>query len=138
MRKRTAGSFPFVFFCAVAFCPPLWYGEAEEIQRKAGISLEKQRLFKMGMLEKNFLVKALCDAQKSSGSETSGEVQSLINKTVNAPKGKLYLSDTEFQYAAQSLNGMRNAYLSAGRSSGGIDRVLAKLMSSKYRNVPVR
>ena len=65
--------------------------------------MEKQRLFKMGMLEKNFLVKALCDAQKSSGSETSGEVQSLINKTVNAPKGKLYLSDTEFQYAAQSL-----------------------------------
>ena len=119
MRKRTAGSFPFVFFCAVAFCPP-------------------RCLFKMGMLEKNFLVKALCDAQKSSGSETSGEVQSLINKTVNAPKGKLYLSDTEFQYAAQSLNGMRNAYLSAGRSSGGIDRVLAKLMSSKYRNVPVR
>ena len=108
----------------------------KKIQRKAGISLEKQRLFKMGMLEKNFLVKALCDAQKSSGSETSGEVQSLINKTVNAPKGKL--SDTEFQYAAQSLNGMRNAYLSAGRSSGGIDRVLAKLMSSKYRNVPVR
>ena len=91
----------------------------------------------MGMLEKNFLVKALCDAQKSSGSETSGEVQSLINKTVNAPKGKLYLRQ-EFQYAAQSLNGMRNAYLSAGRSSGGIDRVLAKLMSSKYRNVPVR
>ena len=84
----------------------------------------------MGMLEKNFLVKALCDAQKSSGPETSGEVQGLINKTVNAPKGKLYLSDTEFQYAAQSLNGMRNAYLSAGRSSGGIDRVLAKLMSS--------
>lgn len=110
----------------------------KKIQRKAGIPLEKQRLFKMGMLEKNFLVKALCDAQKSSGPETSGKVQGLINKTVNAPKGKLYLSDTEFQYAAQSLNGMRNAYLSAGRSSGGIDRVLAKLMSSKYRNVPVR
>ena len=32
----------------------------------------------------------------------------------------------------------RFVYLSAGRSSGGIDRVLAKLMSSKYRNVPVR
>ena len=68
----------------------------------------------------------------------SSKVQGLIDKTINAPKGKLYLSDTEFQYAAQSLNGMRNAYLSAGRSSGGIDRVLAKLMSSKYRNVPVR
>ena len=110
----------------------------KKIQRKAGIPLEKQRLFKMGMLEKNFLVKALCDAQKSSGPETSGEVQGLINKTVNAPKGKLYLSDTEFQDGAQSLTGMSNAYLSAGRSSGGIDRVLAKLMSSKYRNVPVR
>jgi len=30
MRKQTAGSFPFVFFCVVAFCPPLWYGEAKE------------------------------------------------------------------------------------------------------------
>ena len=42
----------------------------------------------MGMLEKNFLVKALCDAQKSSGSETSGEVQSLINKNRQCAKGK--------------------------------------------------
>lgn len=92
----------------------------------------------MGLMEKNFLVKALCDAQKLSGPEISGEVQGLINKTVNAPNGKLYLSDTEFQCAAQSLNGMRNAYLSAGRSSGGIDRVLLKLMSSKYKRVPTR
>ena len=74
----------------------------------------------MGMLEKNFLVKALCDAQKSSGSETSGEVQSLINKTVNAPKGKLYLSDTEFQYAAQSLNGMRNAICLRAEAAAGL------------------
>ena len=51
----------------------------------------------MGMLEKNFLVKALCDAQKASGPETSGKVQGLIDKTVNAPKGKLYLSDTDAQ-----------------------------------------
>ena len=106
--------------------------------RKDGLVLEKQRLFKMGMLERNFLVKALCDAQKASGPEVSGEVQNLIDKTVNAPNGKLYLSDTEFQRAAQSLNGMRNAYLSAGRSSGGIDRVLAKLMNSKYRHAPSR
>ena len=110
----------------------------KRIRRKAGLVKEKQRLFKMGMLERNFLVKALCDAQKASGPETSGEGQSLIDKTVNAPKGKLYLNDTEFQWAAQSLNGMRNAYLSAGRSSGGIDRVLAKLMNSKYRHAPIR
>ena len=139
MRKRTAGSFPFVFFCAVAFCPPLWYGEAEENTEKGRDMPWKNNVsLRWECWKQNFLVKALCDAQKSSGPETSGEVQSLIDKTVNAPKGKLYLSDTEFQYAAQSLNGMRNAYLSAGRSSGGIDRVLAKLMSSKYRNVPVR
>ena len=73
-----------------------------------------------------------------TANERSGEVQNLIDKTVNAPNGKLYLSDTEFQRAAQSLNGMRNAYLSAGRSSGGIDRVLAKLMNSKYRHAPSR
>lgn len=34
MRKRTAGSFPFVFFCAVAFYPPLWYGKAKENTEK--------------------------------------------------------------------------------------------------------
>ena len=92
----------------------------------------------MGMLEKNFLVKALCDAQKSSEPETSGKVQGLIDKTINALKGKLYLSDTDFQYAAQSLNVMRNAYRSAGRSSDGIDRGLATLLRSKYRTVTVR
>ena len=47
--------------------------------RKEGLVMEKQRLFKMGMLEQNFLVKALCDAQKASGPEVSGEVQNLID-----------------------------------------------------------
>ena len=92
----------------------------------------------MGMLEKNFLVKALCDAQKSSGSETSGEVQSLINKTVNAPKGKLYLNDEEYQYATLCLNGMRNDYLAADRSCGGIDRLLLKLVRASYRSIVSR
>ncbi len=41
MRKRTSGSFPFVFFCAVAFCPPLWYGEAEENTEKGRDTLGK-------------------------------------------------------------------------------------------------
>ena len=31
----------------------------KRIRRKAGLVVEKQRLFKMGMLEQNFLVKAL-------------------------------------------------------------------------------
>lgn len=41
MRKQTAGSFPFVFFCAVAFCTPLWYGEAKENIEKGRDTLGK-------------------------------------------------------------------------------------------------
>ena len=63
----------------------------KKIQRKAGISLEKQRLFKMGMLEKNFLVKALCDAQKSSEPETSGKVQEIIAGLGSVPEIVEYL-----------------------------------------------
>ncbi len=51
----------------------------------------------MGMLEKEFFWSRRSATHKNHPDpETSGEVQSLINKTVNAPKGKLYLSDTEF------------------------------------------
>lgn len=94
--------------------------------------MTKQRLFPMTNIEQNMLVKALCDVRGQSG-----EVQILIDKTLHAPKGKLYLSDSEFHWAAVSLNGLRTAYLSAGRSSGGIDKVLFKLMRSKYKRVPM-
>ncbi len=96
----------------------------------------KQRLFPMTNIEQNMLVKALCDVRSQSG-EALSEVQELIKKAVHAPKGKLYLNDSEFHWAAFSLNGLRTAYLSAGRSSGGIDKVLCKLMRSKYRHVPM-
>ena len=96
----------------------------------------KQRLFPMTNIEQNMLVKALCDVRSQSG-EALSEVQELIKKAVHAPKGKLYLNDSEFHWAAFSLNGLRTAYLSAGRSSGGIDKVLCKLMRSKYRRVPM-
>ena len=99
--------------------------------------MTKQRLFPMTNIEQNMLVKALCDVHGQSG-EASSEVQTLIEKTLHAPKGKLYLSDSEFHWATVSLNGLRTAYLSAGRSSGGIDKVLCKLMRSKYRRAPVR
>lgn len=102
--------------------------------RKAGSEMEKQRLFKMSVLEQDLLVKALCDAQKKS----ELGMPDLLNKTVQAPNRKLYLNDEEFHWAVQSLNRMRNSYLSAGRSSGGFDRVLMKLMRAKYRRVPAR
>ena len=98
--------------------------------------MQKQRLFPMTNIEQNMLVKALCDARRQSG-DFAGEVQHLIDRVLHAPKGKLYLSDSEFHWAAVSLNGLRTAYLSAGRSSGGIDKVLFKRMRSKYRRVPM-
>ena len=100
--------------------------------------MEKQRYLKMGILEQNFLVKALLEAKRDIGEDLSTKVQALIEKTVRAPKRRLYLIDEEYEWAARSLNIMRNSYLSAGRSSGGIDRVLLKLMNSRYKRVPVR
>ena len=100
-------------------------------KRKAGVPMEKQRMFKMSQLEQDMLVKALCDTQAE-------EMRSLAAKTVRAPRRRLYLSDEEFGRAVQALNRKRNAYLSAGRSSVGFDRILLKLLNSKYRHTPVR
>ena len=52
------------------------------------------------------------------------------------PKRRLYLNDEEYQYATLCLNGMRNDYLAADRSCGGIDRLLLKTCPrqlQKYR-----
>ena len=96
----------------------------------------KQRLFKMTDIARNMLVKALFDIRQDIGTGT-GEVENLIERTVHAP-GHLYLNEADFHWTAVSLNSLRSAYLSAGRSSGGIDKVLCKLMNTKYRRVPVR
>ena len=88
--------------------------------------------------DRNILVKALQSARGSIGLEVFEKLQALMNKTLAAPKRKLYLSDEEHQYATLSLNGMRNAYLAADRSCGGIDRLLIKLIRAKYRRVPER
>ena len=100
--------------------------------------MTKQRLVKMTGGDQNILVKALRSAQESVGPELSGRLQALIDKALAAPKRRLYLSDEEFGRAVQALNRKRNAYLSAGRSSVGFDRILLKLLNSKYRHTPVR
>lgn len=88
--------------------------------------MTKQRLVKMTGGDQNILVKALRGAQESVGPELSGRLQALIDKALAAPKRRL------------SLNGMRNDYLAAERSCGGIDRLLIKLMQAKYRCAPAR
>ena len=93
--------------------------------------MTKQRLVKMTGGDQNILVKAL-------EPELSGRLQALIDKALAAPRRRLYLSDEEYQYAALSLNGMRNDYLAADRSCGGIDRLLIKLTQAKYRCAPAR
>lgn len=100
--------------------------------------MTKQRLVKMTGGDQNILVKALRGAQESVEPELSGRLQALIDKALAAPKRRLYLSDEEYQYAALSLNRMRNDYLAADRSCGGIDRLLIKLMQAKYRCAPAR
>ena len=100
--------------------------------------MTRQRLVKMTYGDRNILVKALQSARGSIGLEVFEKLQALMNKTLAAPKRKLYLSDEEHQYAMLSLNGMRNAYLAADRSCGGIDRLLMKLIRAKYRRVPER
>ena len=98
--------------------------------------MEKQRMLKMSQLEQDMLVKALCDTQSDVQPEQAEEMRSLAAKT--APRRRLSLSDEEFGRAVQALNRKRNAYLSAGRSSVGFDRILLKLLNSKYRHTPVR
>lgn len=100
--------------------------------------MTRQRLVKMTYGDRNILVKELQSARGSIGLEVSEKLQALMNKTLAAPKRKLYLSDEEHQYATLYLNGMRNAYLAADRSCGGIDRLLIKLIRAKYRRVPER
>lgn len=100
--------------------------------------MTRQRLVKMTYGDRNILVKALQSARGSIDPEVSEKLQALMNKTLAAPKRKLYLSDEEHQYATLSMNGMRNAYLVADRSCGGIDRLLLKLVRASYRSIVSR
>ena len=100
--------------------------------------MTKQRMVKMTGGDQNILAKALRGAQEEAEPELSGKLQTLIGKALIAPKRRLYLNDEEYQYATLSLNGMRNDYLAANRSCGGIDRLLIKLMQAKYRCAPAR
>lgn len=96
--------------------------------------MEKQRLFKMSALERDILAKALDDTQKEYHPKQAEQMRALMDKTIRAP----YLNDDEFQWAVFALNSVRNTYLSAGRSSGGFDRILLKLLNSKYKYVSTR
>lgn len=91
--------------------------------------MEKRRLFAMTEIEQNMLEKALLDLDRA-------QTASMRRRVRQAPRRKLYLNQTEYDLAVRALNGLRDAYLAAGRYSDGIDAVILKLMKSRYRRVP--
>ena len=91
--------------------------------------MEKRRLFAMTEIEQNMLEKALLDLDRA-------QTASMRRRVRQAPRRKLYLNQTEYDLAVRALNGLRDAYLAAGRYSDGIDAVILKLMKSQYRRVP--
>ncbi len=92
----------------------------------------KKRLFKIGTIERNMLVRGL---QELPPGGCMGEITQLVQKIWTLPGEKLYLDEREYRWAVLALNGLRDSYLAAGRSSGGIDKVLLGLLQSKYKKV---
>lgn len=94
----------------------------------------KKRLFKIGTIERNMLTRGLQELPQAAGPDM-GEITQLVQKIWTLPGEKLYLDEREYHWAVLALNGLRDAYLHAGRSSGGIDKVLLRLMKSKWKKV---
>ena len=92
----------------------------------------KKRLFKIGTIQRNMLSRGLMELPQAAIQQ---EISQLVQKILTLPGKKLYLDENEYHWAVLALNGLRDKYLGAGRSSGGIDKVLLRLMKSKYKKV---
>ena len=94
--------------------------------------MEKLRRIKMSPADQLFLIHAIHDATRKSGAD----IYDLANRIRNAPKMKVYLTSDELSITIHAVNDLRTEYISSGKSPEGIDIVLLKLVSSKYRRVP--
>ena len=92
----------------------------------------KKRLFKIGTIQRNMLTRGLQELPQAAG-PYMGEITQLVQKIWTLPGEKLYLDEREYRWAVLALNGLRDAYLQAGRSSGGIDKVLLRLLKSHLK-----
>ena len=101
-------------------------------KQKGGIPMVKKRLFKIGTIQRNMLSRGLMELPQAAIQQ---EISQLVQKILALPGKKLYLDENEYHWAVLALNGLRDKYLGAGRSSGGIDKVLLRLMKSKYKKV---
>ena len=94
----------------------------------------KKRLFKIGTIQRNMLTRGLQELPQAAGPDM-GEIIQLLQKIWTLPGEKLYLDEREYRWAVLALNGLRDSYLAAGRSSGGIDKVLLGLLKSHLKKV---
>ena len=92
----------------------------------------KKRLFKIGTIQRNMLSRGLMELPQAAIQQ---EISQLVQKILTLPGKKLYLDENEYHWALLALKGLRNKYLGAGRSSGGIDKVLLRLIKSKIKKV---
>ena len=106
----------------------------------------------MTEIQKNMLVIALLDErrrQKARGIQAP-PIGALAVRAEEAPLHKnlwpwdkeklydLYLDDTEWEWARDAINELRNQRFAQGKGNGGTDNALLKLMSAKYKKVPDR
>lgn len=103
-------------------------------KQEGGIPMVKKRLFKIGTIQRNMLSRGLMELPQATGPDM-GEIAGLAQKILTLPGKKLYLDENEYHWAVLALNGLRDKYLGSGRSSGGIDKVLLRLMKSKIKKV---
>ena len=102
--------------------------------------MEKQRLFKMTMVDRNFLMQGLRSYAVSVQSRggNSEAVNALIRKTMAVTGGKLFLDESEYECAVRGINNLRDAICRrAGAAAESTGRFF-KLMNSKYKRAPVR
>ena len=94
----------------------------------------KKRLFKIGTIQRTMLTRGLQELPPAAGPDM-GELSQLFPKIWTLPGDKPYLYERSTRWEVLELRRLRDAYLQAGRSSGGIDKVLLGLLQSKYKKV---
>lgn len=99
---------------------------------------EKQRFLKIDYIEHNMLIAALLQVLETAGPELTARAQSLGEKVYACKDGRLFLKEDEFDLALYVMNELRNTYLAADRGCGAMDKLMLRLMKSKYKRVPAR
>ena len=99
---------------------------------------EKQRFLKIDTIEHNMLIAALLQVLETAGPELTARAQSLGEKVHACKDGRLFLKEDEFDLALYVMNELRNTYLAADRGCVAMDKLMLRLMKSKYKRVPAR